>query len=298
MNQAPKNILTCVFLLILICVHLSCNKSLLAEIPSYLEIHAFDYTGNQGNTIPYAINYQSTNITDAWVTMDGQFLGTFELPCKIPILCNHPESGTYSFDIYPGIKTNGIAASRLKYPFYEKFEIDTVLERNKSISLNPTTTYTKQAGFEFYDEGMFEEEKDVILINAHSDGPSPVFQNNVVYQGDKSIAINLDDYSDFHIRSTDSLQLKTSTTFLELNFKTDITLHIGIIIINEPYETKEELIQLYATDEWKKIYLDLTPLIIQGDSDSEFQIYFEGIRDNTTASNSVYLDNLKLVFHK
>ena len=110
-------ILTTCFIL----MNTQCNESLTAEIPSYIEIVNFDYYGNLDsydgyNTYPN--EYQSTNITDAWVTMDGQALGVFELPCTIPILSD----GLHTFTIYPGIKVNGIAGNRIKYPFYSKFE--------------------------------------------------------------------------------------------------------------------------------------------------------------------------------
>lgn len=292
MNQLYINTVKYLCLLILTCAQLSCKKSLLAEIPAYIEIHEFHYNNTNEEYD------QSTKITDAWVTMDGQFLGAFELPCKIPIHSNQNEK--HSFDIYPGIKVNGIAATRVKYPFYNKFEIDTTLRIDENIFLTPLTTYTEQASFQWNEgEGFFENEDNIILESVYTEGPSPILQNDVVFQGEKSLAIQLsDNYDYFEIRSSDSLQLTSTTTFLELNFKTSITLKVGLIIINAPYELKEELIQLYPTDNWKKIYLDLTPLIAEGTANSQFQIYFAGTRDPATYTNSVYIDNLQLVFPK
>ena len=153
MTQVLKNILTHILLFILICTHLSCNKSLLSEIPAYLEINEFHYdnTNEKYN--------QSTKITDAWVTMDGQFLGAFELPCKIPILCDNNESETHSFDIYPGIKINGIAATRDKYPFYEKFQIDVSIERNNIMQISPVTVYTSNTEFFYQNEAKFPKNR-------------------------------------------------------------------------------------------------------------------------------------------
>ena len=108
-------------LFILIFSSINCSKNLIADIPAYIEIKDFNYSDNSENTKPYTLNYHSTKITDAWVTMDGQFLGVFEIPCIIPIhLANNLQSSLHSFDIYPGIKVNGISATRAQYPFYEK----------------------------------------------------------------------------------------------------------------------------------------------------------------------------------
>ena len=123
MNQFSQAIIAFFLALTSITIHMNCNKSLLAEIPAYIEIERFYYNNQDENQKPYTQNYHSTKITDAWVTMDGQFLGAFELPCKIPILYEDNHSDSHAFDIYPGIKVNGIAATRLKYPFYQKFEI-------------------------------------------------------------------------------------------------------------------------------------------------------------------------------
>ena len=61
---------------------------------------------------------EDANITDAWVTMDGINLGVFELPAQIPIL----DEGEHNFRISPGIKENGMSATRMIYPFYEIHE--------------------------------------------------------------------------------------------------------------------------------------------------------------------------------
>ena len=82
MNQFSKTIICFLLLLICVAININCNKSLLAEaeIPAYIEIHEFYYNNQNENQKPYTQNYHSTKITDAWVTMDGQFLGAFELP--------------------------------------------------------------------------------------------------------------------------------------------------------------------------------------------------------------------------
>ena len=88
----------------------SCTKNQFkAEIPSYIYIESIDLETESFE------GSDSQNLTDAWVTMDGNFLGAFELPCTIPILGD----GAHEFRVSSGIKANGISATRIIYPFFQ-----------------------------------------------------------------------------------------------------------------------------------------------------------------------------------
>ncbi len=292
MKEIIAKILTITITIIITCLNISCNDSLIAEVPSYIEITQFNYYENN------VLNNENARITDAWVTMDGQNLGAFEIPFRIPILNNETENNLHSFIIYPGIKVNGISATRIKYPYYEQFEINTILEQDSIIHINPSTSYKKKTSLHFsQSESQFENGNNILEASLLSD-TMPITQGQVVFQGEKSAGIFLDESNDyFHITNSEALNL-LSNTFFELNFKSSIGFNVGLMIIsnipNVP-DQKQELIQLYASDEWKKIYLDLTPLINMGNNNSQYKIYFEGFYDSNQVVNAVYLDNLNLV---
>ena len=87
----------------------------------------------------------------------------------------------------------------------------------------------------------------------------------------------------------------TSTSNVAYTTK-EYNFNVGLIIINNSeIEDKKELIQLYPSEDWKKIYLDLGPLISMGNIFSKFKIYFEGYYHNTEINNAVYIDNIKLI---
>ena len=91
--------LTCLFLLIL----LSCEKVDTNTIPGFIKINDISLNSNI-----------STNITDAWVYIDDNLQGVYELPTNFPIL----EEGIHKLRIKAGIKDNGIGGTRIPYPFY------------------------------------------------------------------------------------------------------------------------------------------------------------------------------------
>jgi len=92
----------------------ACNIINPAEpVPSYVHIEKINLSTTYS---PEGSN--SSKIADAWVYMDGSLLGCFELPVTFPVI----GTGTHSFTIKPGIKVNGIAATRAPYPFFNSYD--------------------------------------------------------------------------------------------------------------------------------------------------------------------------------
>ena len=96
------------FILIVITI-ISCKKDN-NTIPAYIRID--DITLNETNT--------NSKITDAWVYVDDELQGVYELPALFPVLKN----GKHNLRVKAGIKDNGIASTRITYPFYKSFIIE------------------------------------------------------------------------------------------------------------------------------------------------------------------------------
>ena len=79
----------------------ACKKENLT--PAYIKINDIE------------LNNSSTDkITDAWVYIENQLQGVYELPAKFPVL----ETGVKEIRIKAGIKNNGISSSRIFFiPF-------------------------------------------------------------------------------------------------------------------------------------------------------------------------------------
>ena len=159
---------------------ISCEDKLVADVPSYIEIKNFEYLGNNNESIPYSNNYTSTNITDAWISMNGQFIGCFEIPCKVPIL----SEGEKTFYISPGIKSSGQRSTRIIYPYYEKDTIEINLQKNNSIIIEPKTYYkTNLANPQFNMQGEFENSGGGTMFDipeSVSSNLNAISQNEVV----------------------------------------------------------------------------------------------------------------------
>ena len=74
-----------------------------------------------------------------------------------------------------------------------------------------------------------------------------------------------------------------------INFK------IGLVK-NEDLQNKAEHMQIYKSENWKKIYINLSQLIIPNIPNSSFQIYFESSMLDNDSEGCLYLDNIKVVY--
>ena len=79
-------------------------------------------------------------ITNCYLNIGGKNLGIHQMPFEIPCF----ETGMQTLFIRAGIKLNGISASRIDYPFFEPYVIDTELRKNETHLLTPKTTYKRE----------------------------------------------------------------------------------------------------------------------------------------------------------
>jgi hypothetical protein len=258
----------------------SCNKQELeAEIPAYIIINNFTLTTTpeQGTA--------SHKITDAWVYIDQELIGVFELPVKFPVV----KEGSFKLEVYPGIKENGIAERRERYLFYNTYATQIQLEKSKTIEITPSTTYNSSTTFYWMEN--FESASLPFLYHTISDTvmnktTTDVFEGN--YAGKVTLTSSMDFFECFTPSFT-SIPRYGKTIFVELNFKTNQPLLMGV------YADSEQLGLFYlnTTSEWNKIYLNLTEAIQTRASASEYKIFF-GF-ENKVGTPEFLIDNFKII---
>ena len=279
-------------LFILFIINLTaCQKELEADRASYVTIESFNYNTNNNETIPFSNDFESINISDCWVTFNGQFIGAYEMPSNIPVHM----SGNINARISPGIKVNGISSNRIIYPFYKEYEISTEINLDQNIELYPVTEYRDNVDLDDLTGGDFEIGN--ILIATEFSDTIPITQTENVFQGNKSCAIYLDTTNQyFLIKNIEPLTFQNyiDDIFLELDFKSSIPFRVGLILNND-LSTRQEHMIIYESNDWKKLYLDLSPIIGLGGNLNNYNIYFEADLPDEMSSGFVYLDNLKIV---
>lgn len=273
---------------------LSCVKN--NPDPSWIEVKEWTLESNPNAT---QIQGEMThNITDACVFVDEKIIGIFEVPFKIPIL----KSGSANIKIYPVIKNNGISATKKIYPFLQYYELNTVLEKNKTVTITPTTRYNNDTKFWIED---FED----ATIKIENDPTSTV---QILSGSESSILKYGNFYGRVTLNSTDSLWLAYTNgkldlpkggkeVYLEIDYYNTNSVTTGLIVVTSNGVSNNPNIQLNKQDpseiRWKKIYIDLKEMVSYSTTANYFEVSFKALYDAGISPSDIYLDNIKLVYN-
>jgi len=259
---------------------ISCSKQdLEAEIPAYIQINNFTLTISPGE------GTDSHKITDAWVYINDELLGVFELPAKVPVL----KEGNVELSVYPGIKENGIKERRERYLFYNAHVEQVDLVKNEIIEITPTTTYSSNTTFYWMED--FESASLPFFYNVISD--TTMHKTNTdVFEGNYSGRVYMLPAMDFFECNTPgfaSLPRFGTPVFMEIDFKTNQPVLVGI------YADTEQIGLFYmnTTSDWNKIYFNFTEPIVTRPGAAEYRIFF-GF-ENDVEYPELIIDNIKLL---
>ena len=262
--------------------------------PSWIEVNKWSLITNLNATSPQGV--LSENFTDAYVFIDNKMMGIFEVPFKIPLLKN----GSTNIKIYPVIKNNGISATKKIYPFMVPYELNVVLEQNKTLVINPVTYYDSATQFwiEDFEDATIKLENDVdSKVQIHSDADLTILKYGN-YCG--KITLNASD-SLWLGRTTGGLDLPKGgkEVYLEIDYYNTNSITTGLVVVTPTGVTDNPDIQLnkqpLETVQWKKIYIDLKELVSYSSTATSYEISFKALFDAGLPSSNIYLDNIKVV---
>lgn len=253
------------------------------DIPSYIYI----------DSIKLNSSYNSpSSITDAWVYINDNINGVYELPATIPVL----EGGPTNVKVFAGIKMNGISLTRIPYPCFDLYSEDTELIRDSIIEIKPVVDYKGTTRWEenFEDIGFTLQStssSDTSVIRETD--PSIVFQGTGCGRFTLGTSQNI-----FSAISSSNFQLPKGSTpvFLELHYKCNNTFAVGITS-NTPTNVEQITPSLVINpkDEWNRIYINLTNEVSAQAQAIDYNIYFYMERDFGNETPEVFIDNIRLI---
>lgn len=257
--------------------------------------------------------------SDSWSTQDGFFtnlidaaeiviyqegdtaeavLGVFQLPCRVPVL----REGTLKrVRIYPVIKQNGIASSRIYYPYYRVIELkDIALTPDATIDLDTLTTryYPRTAmkvpWQEYFEPGQNSIKLDTcvsritydadVVCNGHGCG--------VIHVGKNQTELS------FWTHDTIPVLNSTAYVYLEMDYWTDFDFSVGFknpMMQGGAAQTYSAMTLYKNSDKgWQKIYINLGKLWEQYNYYPYLRLYFT-ILNPEKREGRVLLDNMKVV---
>jgi hypothetical protein len=267
-------------------------------IPSYLKIDSVGFTTNNGIQ-----GTDNQNFVDAWIYVDDDIVGGFEMPFTIPVL----SEGKHKLEIVPGVILNGISSTRAPYPVVQpiilndfNFVIDSVVSSFRS------TSYLSNAEFRWMED--FEDASLAILKSPNSDtgiyrtspagAPGAFIDEYSEYSG-----VSYIDSSRPHLQlvSTDGngegfVFDRGDYVFLEMNYRTNLPLVVGVYVelLDNTIEERQFLI-INPSDDWKKIYVNFTPIVYETVDAVNYKIYLEAQWVDIGTNGMIMLDNIKLI---
>ena len=280
----------------------------LLVIPILLQTSCEKFTGDQ--TIPAYIsidsialntNYtiagtKSHNITDAWVYVDDELIGAFQMPATFPVL----KSGNHQVKILPGIKKNGISATRTVYEFFQPIVRDIVLGELDTTQFGMgNTTYQTTTIFSWKED--FDNESFPITLDTTKNSFVPIQRTQsgsaYTFEGAHSGMVVLDSINDFFECEThNEYPIPNSPVFLEMNFNTENSLTIGVVLYAYLSIYQLPIITLNRTNGlWKKIYIDLTTALNSYADVQTYKVYLGTFKDPDLSQPTILFDNFKVV---
>jgi hypothetical protein len=236
----------------------------------------------------------SHKITDLWLYVNGQFQGAYPVENTMPIVTKGVPA---TINILAGIKKNGIADTRTPLRFYDMLQFDTLVESGKTITRPFTFRYVSITNFtwiEDFDRAGLTLTKSLY----YSDTTFKVISGTEAFEG-QSAELGLSPDTPIgtiaQVESTSSFTLPKNTgdVFLELNYKCNDIVYVGLVGDGEQLKS---VINLKPQAEWNKIYIQLAEGISVEPVSSKYKVYFSLVKNAGQPSPKVYLDNIKLIY--
>lgn len=259
-------------------------------IPGFVYIQKSDVITN-----PETEGANTSNIYDATVFADGEFMGTFELPASVPILKN----GNTEITVGAGIKNNGLGSDRRIYPFYDFYITTLNLIPNVVTPINSDSIITYQyfqSGLNFNILSFETIGTELIEMPTNTAEITKTTDIDEVLSGGGCLKILMDqERSEFFATTSWNLQNLPvgSNMYVEIDFRGNHYLEVGILSQN-PQRTIFAA-GINATDAWTKLYIGVTDEISPLVNADPLEIYFRSILNPNEPDKTLFIDNIKFI---
>lgn len=273
-------------------------------IPAYIQIDSFSLQPNQKADA----GSLSHDIEDAWVFVDDNLIGVYDIPAKIPIL----ESGRHKLTIAPGILVSTVSTLRENYLFYTAYtdpNFDMITGEVQAVT--PVVTYRDSlGGYRYLPIDDFEGPFPQLDSFSGSQVPIVLTSNaSLVFEGKQSGLVNIGSNDSVVFIKTPNYELpqQGKTVYMELNYYSDYPVTIGMYVNN--LNTQNQIIDYLTlnptTDDeeeerWKKAYVELTSIVSGATNPNHFFAYFQVRVDEPSnrKEGRFMIDNVKFLHQK
>lgn len=255
-----------------------------AEIPAFLRIDSivldstsYDSTGSV-----------SSKIKSAWVYVDDNLQGVYQLPFRVPIIKN----GSSNLKIYAGVNENGLSEQFLRYPFYQRDEMIVDFVPGDTLTVVPHVRYNKGLKIPYIEDFNVDFTQSI-----YKDQGGGYFD----FLLDASKAFEGNGCGYFYLGFNEPALICTTKVIytpknqfaytVEFNYKNNCDFLVGL----RTAQSGETILGIRPRTEWNKMYMNITPVVdvLPG---TDLQIFFIIPQDTLVPIQEVFIDNLKLIY--
>jgi hypothetical protein len=298
-----KNYSSLFFLSIVAFLFFSCKKTDIT--PAFLILHEKDFENcidvSNFNTVhetdwnDYELQIiGKQNFRDALVSLNGQELGYWQFPCRIPLLPNY--SGENNIRITPCVRTPNTTLTTIQYPFVTPVEHFLTLEREgeyTSSNIKIKFEYRKEVKFEILE--TFVQSTIFSSVDTSRGAPLVISQND---EGKPIGEILLNDSLIYFDVATENIELPpyTSRYFWEISYNCsgEMTTYLrfasGIL--------QKMIVHPSTRGTWKTVYIEVTDILRMAANMSDKVLVsfgIEGLRLQNSPNAYFHFEYIKLI---
>ena len=257
--------------------------------PTYIHVDSFIFT-----TTPNLNISTSHSITSVYAYYNNVNIGTFDLPCTIPIMA----TGTGTLELAPAIIQDGLNSLVSLYPYYTSDDYSFTAQPGKIINHNPTTHYYPGTKKTTISEFAFGN-TNFSLVK----GNRPMFavynKDSLVFEGDASGEIVLQAVGDSSVDSSKiqfAIPLNQNQVYIEFDYKSTIPFYVGLGANLSSYVTTDPyyLAGISPIDHWQKFYFQVTDFAGRALATS-YTLYIKAVLGTGQTNGRLLIDNIQLV---
>jgi hypothetical protein len=288
-----KNPLRLAFAAILGSVLVNCDLNSAPEI-AYLEVDTMLVNAKNGE------GTSSSKLTTLWIEQDGEQIGAFTPPCRIPVYARERTT----VRSIPGINLNGTFSQRNQYEMLSPNSVEWDLAPGSTKSVAPIRTtfeynpnYTLEILEDFDDVGLnyvHSVKSDTVLLLTDLAGEAFEYPGEWPNKSGKYV-LPPSTRGEFKTLKAFELPKFGANVWMEINYKTDVALTFGVYANQQLQSIQAPVVTLFPNEEWNKVYINLVTEVSGYPNAIDYNLFFGSI-NTSQDTTTTYIDNIKLLY--
>ncbi len=219
-------------------------------------------------------------------------IGFYELPVELALI---PTQEISNLTIFPAIQLNGQVTEIVEYEMMTSYTVDQAFEIGETYTITPEFDYKESSIFDYVE--TFESGNSLNYDADEIDSTITVRSTDEAANGIYSCLVSTEKNGDIYTATNflfTGLINNNQNVFVEFNYKSNGPIEMGFIGEGNALALPIPFITLNPQSEWRKMYLDLTPLIIEVPAPG-YRLYFRASGGTGENATEAYFDNIKIL---